>query len=816
MFRNYLKIAWRSLLRYRSFSIINLVGLSISIAFCLLLFYHIRYEQSFDGFHQKKDRLYRCEMSNIYNTPSDEVKKSFLSFMTRREDEKNSDEFPLVVGQDMKAVFPEILSFTRWLDDEEQFIRADGQLYKQNRMVYADSNFFRNFSFPVRKGDPAKALAEPGRVVLTESTARKYFGSSDPIGRTIEIVSDSNKLLSVAAVVADAPGNSSIQFSMVLPLAAHWAYVRDIQDRFNHSEHYLVVELKPGTNPAAFESKMNGWMRGYYFPTLEGYQKREPNLDLSHYRWSIRPLAECHNNVSDWGHFTDVKSVYQLACIVIVILLLASLNYVLITVSNAAARSQEIGVRKVMGAGRWNVIWQSWMETQLIVGIATVVGLVLAWAGIPLLRLAIGSGVTTADISFRESLLGGAAIAFVLSLLAGYYPALLISRLKPVSILKSFQTFRINPRFSRVLVICQFTCCVGLLMAAFVIDRQMEYVAHKDLGFDKDQVLIVDNPSYDRAFGLRLKERMFAFASGQPGVLKYSGMNGRLTGPHSNNGFFLDGQQYWMRTFGIDYQCMDLLGLKLLQGRSFSPQIPTDTIREKRAVVVNETLWKILGNRAKLGFYCEPIHSTIIGVARDFHYESLSKKIEPAALGLANGWIGEFLLKVKAGKTAEVLAALRSNWGSMAEQYPLEYSFLDASIAKMYEPEIHWQQAVRVSGFFAILIACLGLFGLSAINAVNRTREIGIRKVLGADLRDLLGTLTKGYVRTVVIAVLIGAPLSWWLMNKWLNDFAYRIELRWWMPVVVGMAALALALGTVSFQVWRVARTNPVDSLRSE
>src|SRR5579863_3844679 len=220
MFYNYVKIAWRNLLRHRTFSLINLVGLAISVAFCLLLFYHLRYEQSFDGFHVKKDRLYRCEMTSTFTRPDDTPRKTFWSFLTRRADEKNDDDFSLVMGPDMKGALPEVESFTRWKDDEQEFVLADGQMYRQDRIVYADSNFFQNFSFTVLKGDPAKALAEPRKVVLAASTARKYFGSKDPIGRTIELTSDSNKLLSVAAVVADAPSNSSIQYSMVMPLAA--------------------------------------------------------------------------------------------------------------------------------------------------------------------------------------------------------------------------------------------------------------------------------------------------------------------------------------------------------------------------------------------------------------------------------------------------------------------------------------------------------------------------------------------------------------------------------------------------------------------
>src|SRR6185312_12077376 len=465
---------------------------------------------------------------------------------------------------------------------------------------------------------------------------------------------------------------------------------------------------------------------------------------------------------------------------------------------------------------RWSVVLQSWTETQLIVGLATLAGVVLSRAGIPLLHMAIDSGVTASAISWRDVSIAALMLTLILSFIAGLYPALLMSRLKPVRILQSFQTFRVDPRFSRVLVIFQFSCCILMMMAVFVIGRQMSYINHKDLGFDKEQVLVVHNPVFDSRFSARLHDAMRDFAASQPGVTGLSGVNGQLNGIGSMNGLQLNGQRYWYRQYGIDYNYIDLLHLKVVRGRNFSTDYPTDTVRRTRPVLVNETLWNLLGDQAKLGYFCAPLQSTIIGVVKDYHLSSLSKKIEPAALTLATGWIGYYYLKIAPGKTGGVISALQKQWAGMADHYPLEYTFLDEQIAKMYVPERRWQQTVEVSCLFAILIACLGLFGLSAINAANRTKEIGIRKVLGAELNDLLASLTSGFVRMVGLAVLISAPLGWWLMNKWLDDFAYRIEIRWWMLAVVGAVAFLIGLATVSFTVWRAARANPVESLRDQ
>lgn len=818
MLKNYLIIAWRNLLRNRTLSLINLVGLSISVAFCLLLFYHIRYEQSFDTFHQKKDRLFRCEMSAFGTGAEETPAKGLFSMLTKDEDLDNFLGFPLVVGPDMRRTFPEIASFTRFRDQQQELVQVGKAVYKESQVISAEDNFFSSLSFPLLKGDARTALASPGNVVLSASVAKKYFGDKDPMGQTISMLNSSGRLFRVTGIAADAPDNSSIRYGLVFPIEADRGYLKSLSEGFNRMNDELLIELRPGVNRLAFERKMNVWVKGYIKPFIDTtWNKSVSAATRDSYRWWLRPLADCHYNISTgWGHYTDAKAIYQLLCIVVVILLLASLNYVLITVSNAAARSQEVGVRKVLGAGRGSIVLQSWVETQLLAGIAVAVGLLLSRAGVPLLRSVIGSGVSGSDVSWKEVLGAALVLAVALGILTGYYPALLISRLKPISIVKSFSSFRISPRFSRVLVVVQFTCCVVLMMAAFVIDRQMKYVNNKDLGFDKDQVLIIHNPSWDREFTLRTRERLFAFAGTQPAIVSWSAMGGGLTGANNTNGFILDGKQEWLKQLWVDYNYFDLLKLKFIQGRGFSPAFAADTAKAVRACVVNETLFRMLGKGAQLGVYNKDLRGTIIGVVRDYNFESLSKKIEPEEHRLSTEFAMDFLFKVRAGQMSSTIAAFQSEWKTMTNNYPFEYTFLDASIAKMYESDMRWQRAMQAASFFAILIACMGLFGLSAIAAANRTKEIGIRKVLGASVRDLVGMLASGFLAMVLLSFVIAVPLAWWMMNKWLEDFAFRVDIRWWMFAVVGLAAMAIALATVSAQVLKAARSNPVKALRSE
>jgi putative ABC transport system permease protein len=449
------------------------------------------------------------------------------------------------------------------------------------------------------------------------------------------------------------------------------------------------------------------------------------------------------------------------------------------------------------------------------VGLAVGLGLLLSWMAMPLLRVAIGSGVSLSSLAWVDVVLAALVMAVVLAIVAGYYPALLISRLNPLSVMKSFSSVRINPRFSRVLVVVQFTCCVVLMAAAFIISRQMNFVMNKDLGFDKNQVLIIHNPSWDGGFIHDTREQLYAFAQTRPDVISYSAMNGGPTGSHNHNGIIIDGKQEWYEMMQVDYNYFELLKLKLVAGRTFSRDFPTDTVVATRPCVVNEEMMKLLGKDAKLGVYNKALKGTIIGVVKNYNFESLSKKIEPEQHRLST-YYSDLLFRIRGGNVAATLAAFEKEWKRATHNYPFSYDFLDDSLRQRYEADQRAQHAMEWAGGFAILIACMGLFGLSAIAMANRTKEIGIRKVLGASVQELATMLATGFLSMVVLAILIAVPVAWWGMNRWLADFAYRIEIQWWMFGVVGLMAVGIALATVSFQVLRAARANPIDALRSE
>ncbi|HMH33216.1 MAG TPA: ABC transporter permease [Puia sp.] len=815
MLKNYIVIAWRNLWKNKVFSFINIIGLSFSVAFCLLLYFFIRQEQSYDAFHQKKDRLFRLEMTNPYTVDQPPEKKNFFSFITKNDDVSNNVTFPLVVGPDLQNAFPEIKSITRFKDASAHFgkalIRADKQVFRESRVIYTDQNFLSNFSFRLINGNPNTVLSSPGNVVLSETVAKKFFRDQDPIGKTIEFVNDNNHLFTVSGIVKDAPMNSSIQYSMLMPLQADPNYQRNIQERFNQSEHIFMVELADGVSYKQFEQKMDQWVKSYF----ADFTKENKQLNANNFHWYLRPLPICHYNKSyDWGHYTDAKNMYQLAILAIIILLIACLNYVLLTISNAAARMQEIGVRKVMGAGRKTIVLQFWVETQLIVTIAVSLGVILMRFLLPLFNNAIGSDLNMDNFTWTNIVPSIIGACVIMGLLAGYYPALFMSKMKPASIIKNTKTFRINPTFSKVLVVVQYTACVIFMIAALVINLQMRYINNKDLGFDKEQVLMVENPTFDFDFTKRVKERLYQFAQTQSSISKFSSMNGGLDGAGNTNGFLLNGEQKSRMQLTVDFDYFEMLGLQIVKGRSFSKAIASDTMRSVRAAVVNESLFSMLGKTAKLGEFNEALGETIIGVVKDYHFKSLSNKIEPQDHVLAKNFVMHFMFKVRPGQMQQTLSRIEKKWKSITGNYPFEYTFLDQTISKMYEPQMRWQKTIQASSFFALFIACMGLFGLSAINAANRTKEIGIRKVLGASMRDIVGSLSTNFLLLISLSILIGIPVAWWMMNHWLEDFAYRIQLSWWQFALVATIALLIAFVAVAIQAVKAATANPAESLK--
>ena len=816
MLENHIKSALRNLRKYKAFTIINITGLSMSVAFCLLLFFHIRHEQSYDRFHQQKDKLFRLEQTSMFKSKEEVKKKDLFAFLPGDDDIKNSLVFPAKVFKDLERSFPEIKTAIPITGEGSLFIIANGKQFKEDDGIDVGKSFFQSLSFKLLAGNKKTVLANKQNVVITKSIAQKYFGKTNVVGETIMLPDRDSMICTISGVAEDAPDNSSIKFNLVFPIDIGNDLAENLEGGFNQSRYQVLLELQDHTEASMFERKLNKWLKSYYIePYLENEKWADQEL-VKQYHWSLRPLADAHYNVSTaWGHYTNLKNLYQLACLVLIILLLASINYVLLTVANAARRSKEVGMRKIMGADKKSVILQFWIETQIVILMSVLTGFLLACLLFPLYTGLTKSDMKLSSFSFLEISTALALLCIALGLVAGYYPALVLSKIKAAKIIKSSTTFKINPVFSRIMIVAQYTACIILMSGAYVITKQMNFVNNKDLGFDKEQILMVENQGYDAARTDRMKDRFETWYRSEPAIVGYTTMNGGLSGGGNTNGFQLDGQQQWLRQLSVGYDYFKMLNLQFVSGRSFDKKFSGDTSSTIRPSIVNETLFNLLGRDAKLGVYNEAIRSTIIGVVKDYHFESLSKKIEPQQHVLNKNYCQYFLFRIQPGKIETAINHIRTVYKDIAGDLPFEYTFMDEDIAHMYEADMRWQRLVESGCVFAIFIACMGLFGLSAINASNRVKEVSIRKVLGARVPDIMITLSRNFVGMIVISIIIATPISWWMMNRWLEDFQYRISITPGMFAGISFVAILIAMLTVSYQSLRAAIVNPASTLKA-
>ncbi|QHT69222.1 FtsX-like permease family protein [Rhodocytophaga rosea] len=815
MLKNYLIIAFRNLIRKKTYSVINIIGLASGIAFCLLVYLYIGHELSFDRFHTNADRLYRLEANSHKPVKKDALEKSLFSFLPAQDEEKNQVVMPVILAPALKESFPEIKQILRLKAGWREIIRYNNQSFREEKVQYADANFFQLFTFPLIQGNPATALASHNSIVITENIAHKYFGRENPIGKTIELASeDTPALFTITAVAENAPVNSSIQFDFVLPIEANPGYKSYIENGLNTSSVFTFVELHKNASRPAFAEKLEKFGRSYFKEWIDGYRKENKTYQASSFHFTTRPFAEAHYNLAYWGHYTSLKNIYQLSCLTLLILIIACLNYLLLTLTNTASRVQEVGLRKVIGAPRWQIVTQFWVETQLLVGMAVIAGWLLAMVLLPYFNQITD---TTLDITTAQAsgiLLALLVTALVVGILAGFYPALFISGIKPLSIIKRHQTFRLRPGLSRTLVVLQYTSCITLLIGALGMASQMKYMNEKNLGFDKEQILVVENSNPGKT-GI-LAERLQSFTNAEPSLADFAATGHTFGFGYDMNMYTIGGKEEVVTVLKVDYNYSKFLGLQVVQGRDFPPQFSTDTSTTERAVVVNETLFKMLGADAKLGEYNQTIRRRIVGVVKDYHYVSVASPIGPAMHQLQPQWAMYFWFKLKPGNIPQTIDKVKNQWNALTGNAPFTYTFLDEDAAKLYESQQRWLKTIYGATLFAMLVACLGLFGLSGIHALNRTKEIGIRKVLGASTGQIFVMLNKDTFWLALISFVIAVPIGYYFMHQWLQDFAYRIHLNWELFAFAGAISACTALLAVSFHSIRAALNNPADSLRDE
>jgi len=835
MLKTNLKLAFRNIFRNKLYTAINIVGLSVASAFCILVYLYVKSEQSFDRFHYDQAQLFRVEKSEKPDPVFDKKpEKSLFSFLLKDEEQRNMLATPTELAIDFKQNLPEIESAIRLGSMGDANVKVGAVTFKEKENVtYADADFFKVFNYPLVSGTPSTVLAARNTAAISQRLAEKYFGNANPVGKTL-IFTDEEKMppVTISGVFKNFPVNSSFQYDLIVSMESDPNYAGNLATGLNSSNKLLVLKLKRGVDIAKFNVKLNRYAKSLYGPYNEKLKTEIPGYKIADPNFIPRPFADAHYNQSvGWPHFTDMKNIYQLACLTIVILLIACLNYILLTLTSAVSRSQDVGIRKTIGAGRKQIVFKYYVETQLLAFIAVIAGLLLAVIGMPFFNNLTGAVLSLSSFSFGSIAAMLFVLALILGLLAGIYPAVAMSGLKPLSIMKSFSAYKINPFLSKSLVVVQFTICVILVISALAINKQMHFVNSANLGFDKDLVLRAENP-----YGWNESQKAAAFKAQ---LAHYTETNPALAGmtatsfsfgSHSANNFVINGERTMVQFLNVDYDYFSFNKIKIVAGRDFSRDITSDSTKTiipdlekshkgslaRHTVIVNETLYKILG-KPELCVINRTMGGMIIGVCKDYHTDDFTKKIEPAYHTVNYGGLFSYYIRIKPGQSIpKVMVDLKSTWNQLTGNLPFSYAFIDEEVAKSYDAYQRWMTTITTSCILAIIIACLGLFGLSGLNTINRTKEIGIRKVLGASVSNLFLLLNRGTLIIATGSFIVAAPIAWYLVHQWLDNFAYRITPDWGLFITAGIIAMITAIAAVSYHTVRAAMSNPVNSLRSE
>jgi len=802
MIKNYFKIAWRSLLKYKVFSFINIFGLATGMACSLLIFLFVKDEISYDRYHKDADRIYR-------------VVKDFINDDGSRIPDATS---PTALASAMQREIPEVETVTRLFPNwgGSWIVEYGDKKISEQRFWRADSNFFDVFTYSFIKGDPKTALNDVSSVVITETVAKRYFGKEDPLGKTLKI-SCCGGSLKVTAVIKDVPANSHFHFDLL----SSFGQLNANNDNWNTYDYYTYAKVRPGTDIPAFTKKIQ---ETYKRNQDENYSVFyvQPLTDIhlaSHLKWELEPNG-------------DRLYVYVFGIVGIFILLIAAINYINLSTAKSSLRTKEVGVRKVSGALRSSLVKQFLFESLVTCFISSLMAIVIAQLLIPVVN----------DITLKQlSVIGNPLTlgfmiltALFVGLVAGIFPALYLSSFKPIAVLKGLklnQSGALNLR--KALVVVQFTISSVLIIGALIIAQQMRFIQDAKLGIDKEQVIVIKNggsmPLPDRNAYLNMIKRI-------PTVKKAAGGSFSLGEGFSTTRMNVKGsdKEIQMNFTSVGFDYMDVVGIEMKEGHAFSAKYPADTMNNGipngpldqniGGIIINEKAVKefglgfpaigkqfLWGNDGDTSYYV-----SVVGVTKDFHFTSLRNEIKPFAFICRPRNNFNFTVKLSADNIKSTLGKLEKEWKGLQTAASFEYVFLDDTFSKLYAAESRFQKLFITLVILGIVIACLGLLGLATFSAQQRVKEIGVRKVLGASVPQVVVLLSKDFLKLVFIALVLAVPVAWYLMNEWLKDFAYRVNIQWWIFIMAAIIAIIIAFLTISTQAVKAAISNPVKSLRTE
>ncbi|HWK07919.1 MAG TPA: ABC transporter permease [Puia sp.] len=794
MIKNYLRVAFRNLWRHRGFSLLNIIGLTVGMTAFFLIFLYVRFEGSYDSMHSKADRIYRI-VSDV-RTPTETL-------------HYNTPPVPAAVY--MATELPEVQSAVRIsLGDNWMVIRGD-QVFEQEDVAAADSTFFDIFDFPLLKGNPHTALKEPFSIVLTETTAKKFFGDADPMGRSLTLTRDKFHG-TVTGIMKDIPENSHLKVSMIMSNTTFSQKLDTAMDRqWDNYAWSAYLLLRPRTNAAHLEAKFPAFLEKMDGADMHR-RKMIPTLFLE-------PLRDIYlYSTRDGSKTGNISNVYIFSIIGAFILIIACINFINLTTARSAERAKEVGIRKVVGAGKGMLAAQFIGESVILCVIAYALAIVFAALLLPAFNHLAGKTISPGIFSQPGSLLMLLGIAVLIGIAAGAYPAFVLSSFQPVTVLKGkFVTGTRGIFLRKALVVVQFTIATGLIIATLVVNSQLGYMRSQDLGFSRNQEIVLD---------VRGDSSRYAFkqeVSAMPGVLS-TALSSNVPGTGTFSGACQiqnikgDMQTASVNVYLIDFDYLKQFQIRIVAGRAFSREFPTDTTQ---AMILNETAVRQLGYLSPeqaIGKRFAQFNNTgtIVGVVKDFHFRSLQEVIKPLSIRMRPQDCDLLSVNLDGHHLPATIDAIERKWKRMLPDKPFSYFFLDEFFDRQYRSEDRFGKLFLYFAGLAIFISCLGLMGLASYSTLQRTKEIGVRKVIGASAGGIVLLLSKDFLKLVGWAFLIAAPLSWFFINGWLRGFAYRIPVYWWIFAVAGLTAFLIALLTVSFQAIRAALANPIKSLRSE
>ncbi len=793
MFKNYFKIAFRNLWKNKVFSFINIMGLTVGMTACFLIFLYVKFELSYDAFNSKADRIYR--LVTDLKTPSDNLHIGVTSW---------------AFAPKIKSELPEVQSFARI--SRGSFLITKGNIkFQEDKCLFADSSLFHLFDFKLLQGNPQTALKNPYSIVLSETYAKKYFGNENPVGQTL-LFSGDHIPASVTGVMKDIPDNSQIKTDLFVSMSTLTqkinAGIDDQWDNFGATSYLL---LTPGANAIGLEKKFPAFLTNWIGTDMDKAQM--------HYTLSLEPLRDVYlYSDRDASKTGNIRNVYIFSIIAVFILLIACFNFINLTTARASERAKEVGIRKVVGASKRQLARQFIGESVLLCLISFILVIGLSVLLLPSFNHLSGKMISHGIFSNFSYLILLFFASVCIGLIAGIYPALVLSSFKPIIVLKGrFSSGTKGILLRKGLVVAQFTISIALIIGTIIVYSQMKYMRNQDLGFNKDQMIILDSngDSARFAFAQSLLSipnvKSVSLSSSAPGM----GNSEAYSQVENKNG---DMQVATLARYAVDFNFIPQYKMKMVAGRAFSKDFATDTTQ---AIILNETAVRqfgysspdqIIGKR----FDQWGRQGKVIGVVKDFHYRSLQQNIKPLSMVIQPESEGLVNVNVSAADLPQTLAVIESKWKQMIPARPFSYTFLDDTFNKQYRNEDRFEKLFFNFAILAIFISCLGLLGLASYSTLQRTKEIGIRKVLGASVSGITSLLSKDFIKLVLIALVIASPLAWFGMHKWLQGFAYRINIGFWVFILAGLLAILIAVLTVSFQAIKAAVANPVKSLRSE